>query len=164
MKRVLLTFWIILLVVTVSAQDFASRFMAEHKADVNLTCISISPRMMEEVLKVNVEEDGDKIMDIISNLKSMQMVTSEKDGAGYFKRALNILNKNSNRFESFLSFNDSSENYRMMVRRKNGIILELVMLKNDNNRFVVINFTGNMSDKFIDKVANSMNMKRAQKK
>ena len=146
------------------AQDVASKFMAENKTDVRLNCISVSPRLMEEVLKVNVENDGDKILDIISKLKSMQMISSEKEGSKYYKKALSILEKNTNRFEPFLSFNDSSQNCRIMVRKKNGIILELVMLTNVSEKFCVINFTGNMNDKFIDKVANSLNMKDAQKK
>lgn len=164
MKRVLLICWITLLPVFVFAQDFVSKFMAESNADANLNCISVSPRMMEEVLKVNVENDRDNLLDIISNLKSMQMVSSEREGAKYYKKALSILEKNTNRFEPFLSFNDSSQNCRIMVRKKNGIILELVLLTNDSNKFSVINFTGNMNDKFIDKVANSLNMKGVQKK
>ena len=164
MKRVLLFCWITWLPFLAFAQDFASKFMAEYKSDVQLNCISVSPRMMEEVLKVNVENDGDKILDIISKLKSMQMISSEKEGSKYYKKALNILEKNTNRFEPFLSFNDSSQNCRIMVRKKNGIILELVMLTNVSEKFCVINFTGNMNDKFIDKVANSLNMKNAQKK
>ena len=48
MKSVLLMCWMALLSVAVSAQDFASRFLTEHKADSNLTCITISPKMMEE--------------------------------------------------------------------------------------------------------------------
>ena len=43
MKSVLLMCWMALLSVAVSAQDFASRFLTEHKADSNLTCITISP-------------------------------------------------------------------------------------------------------------------------
>lgn len=164
MKRVLLICWITLFPFLAFAQDFASKFMAENKSDVQLNCISVSPRMMEEVLKVNVENDGDKILDIISKLKSMQMISSEKEGSKYYKKALNILEKNTNRFEPFLSFNDSSQNCRIMVRKKNGMILELVMLTNVSDKFCVINFTGNMNDKFIDKVANSLNMKDAQKK
>lgn len=40
--------------VAVSAQDFASRFLIKHKADSNLTCITISPKMME-IMKSDAE-------------------------------------------------------------------------------------------------------------
>ena len=49
--------WMALLSVAVSAQDFASRFMAEHQADSNLTCVTISPKMMEEIMKSDAEKD-----------------------------------------------------------------------------------------------------------
>ena len=68
--------WMALLSVAVSAQDFASRFLTEHKADSNLTCITISPKMMEEIMKSDAEKD-DEVLEIISNLKSMQMLTAK---------------------------------------------------------------------------------------
>ena len=61
MKSVLLMCWMALLSVAVSAQDFASRFMAEHKADSNLTCVTISPKMMEEIMW---RSDIQELMDI----------------------------------------------------------------------------------------------------
>ena len=65
--------WMALLSVAVSAQDFASRFLTEHKADSNLTCITISPKMMEEIMKSDAEKD-DEVLEIISNLKSMILI------------------------------------------------------------------------------------------
>ena len=54
--------WMALLSVAVSAQDFASRFMAEHQADSNLTCVTISPKMMEEIMKSDAEKDKARII------------------------------------------------------------------------------------------------------
>ena len=117
--------------------------------------------MIQEVLKIEVEDDKAEILDIISNLKSMQMLKADVNGEKYFKEAVSILDKNSNRFEPFLSYEDTSENYRIMVRRKKKEIIELVMLVNEHNKFVVINFTGNMNSKFITRLACSMNLKRS---
>lgn len=153
----------LLLSVVMAAQDFASRFMEEYKGDKNLTCISVSPKMMEEMLKADTEKD-ESMLDIISSLKSMQMLSSSVDGTGYYKKAVGILNRNSHRFEPFLTFEDGKENGRIMVRRKKGEIIELVMLVNEGTRFLVINFTGNMSDKFIDELARSITKERSATK
>jgi hypothetical protein len=51
MKRFILINTLSLLAMFVSAQDFASRFLAVHKSDTNLSCVTISPKMMEEILK-----------------------------------------------------------------------------------------------------------------
>ena len=120
MKSVLLMCWMALLSVAVSAQDFASRFMAEHQADSNLTCVTISPKMMEEIMKSDAEKDKE-VLDMISNLKSMQVLTSDVEGKKYFNAALKVVEKNSGRFESFLSFKDKSEKCQIMVRKKKSI-------------------------------------------
>lgn len=152
--------WMVWFSVAVAAQDFASRFLAEHKADTNLTCITISPKMMEEIMKNDAEKD-DEVLEIISNLKSMQMLTTRIKGQKYYEEALKIVEKNSGRFESFLSFKDKFGDCRIMVRKKNDAIIELVMLMREKNNFSVINFTGNMSPEFISKLAASMKVKRS---
>lgn len=149
-----------LLSVAVSAQDFASRFLSEYESDSNLVCITISPKMMREIMKSDVERD-DEVLEIISNLKSMQMLTSEVKGQKYYDAALKVVEKNSGRFEPFLSFKDKSANCQIMVRKKNDAIIELVMLMHDKNHFAVINFTGNMSPEFISRLAASMKPKRS---
>lgn len=144
--------------VSVMAQDFASRFLTEHKADTNLTCVTISPKMMEEIMKSDAEKD-DEVLDIISNLKSMQMLTAKVKGQNYYDEAIKIVEKNTDRFEPFLSFNDKSENCQIMVRKKKEVIIELVMLVCEKGQFMVINFTGNMSPEFITQLAASMKQK-----
>lgn len=140
-----------LLSVVVSAQDFASRFMAEHKGDSNLTCVTISPKMMKEIMKNDAEKDKE-VMDMISNLKSMQVLTSEVEGEKYFDAAIKVAEKNIGWFESLLSFKDKSENYQIMVRRKKDTIVELVMLMNEKNHFAVVNLTGDMNSEFIAQI------------
>ena len=152
--------WMALLSVAVSAQDFASRFLSEYESDSNLVCITISPKMMREIMKSDVEGD-DEVLEIISNLKSMQMLTSEVKGQKYYDAALKVVEKNPGRFEPFLSFKDKSANCQIMVRKKNDAIIELVMLMHDKNHFAVINFTGNMSPEFISQLAASMKPKRS---
>ena len=82
--------WMALLSVAVSAQDFASRFLSEYESDSNLVCITISPKMMREIMKSDVERD-DEVLEIISNLKSMQMLTSEVKGQKYYDAALKVV-------------------------------------------------------------------------
>lgn len=159
MKRILLMAYMMGVVCLLSAQDFASRFMQEMKGDTCLKCISISPKMMEEVLKVDREQAGKKVKDMISNLKSMRMIVARTNGTVYYKKALGLLEKNLNRFDPFLSYKGKSEHYRILVRKRKGMIIELVMLAREKDKFTVVNFTGMMDDEFIDELANSLEMK-----
>lgn len=142
---------------TAMAQDFVSKYMQENKHDTVLHCVSVSPKMMEEVLKTDAEnEEQEEMRRIMANLRSMQIVSAKTNGEFYFAKAEKMVEKNVNRFEPFLSFNDSIENCRIMVRKKEGIIIELVMLSHIDDYFRVINFTGNMNDEFIDRLAKTM--------
>lgn len=158
MKSVLFILWMSLISVSVCAQDFASRFLESHKPDTNLNCVTISPNMMEKVMNLDVQNE-DKMMDMISKLKSMQMITTQVNGQKYYKEALSVLEKNSGRFVSFLTFDDKSENFQIMVRKKKDAIIELVMLMREDDNFTVINFTGNMSKDFIARLAKEMEPK-----
>ena len=161
MKSVLLTLLMTILSVTAMAQDFATRFMAEHKKDANLTCITISPTMMKQILKVDAVEKDEKMADVISNLKSMQLITSKVKASRYYQEALKVIEKNANRFDPYLSSKDHFGESRIMVRRHKGAIVEMVMLTNYRKAFSVINFTGIMSDEFISELARSMRQKRS---
>ena len=68
------------------------------------------------------------------------------------EKSMKVVEKNSGRFESFLSFKDKSENCQIMVRKKKSTIVELVMLMHEKNHFAVVNFTGNMSPEFIAQI------------
>lgn len=159
MKSVLLILWMSIISFSLSAQDFASRYLENHKPDDKLTWVTISPKMMEKVMKLNVDGDDQKMMEIISKLKSMQMLTTKEDGQKYYKEALAVLDKNANRFEPYLSFEDKAMNLQIMIRKKRKMIIELVMLICENENFTVINFTGNMSGDFIARLADSMSPK-----
>ena len=155
MKSILLLCWMALFTVSVMAQDFASRFLTEHKGDSNISCVTISPKMMEEIIKSDAEKD-DEVLDIISNLKSMQLLTATVNGQSYYNEALKIVEKNSGRFESVLSFSDKSGNCQIMIRKKKKMIIEVVMLVHEKNHFSVVNFTGKMDPEFIAKLAASV--------
>lgn len=160
MKSVLLTLLMTVLSVAAVAQDFATRFMAEHKKDANLTCITISPTMMKQILKIDAVEKDEKMADVISNLKSMQLITSKVRGARYYQQALKVV-KNANHFDPYLFSKDHFGESRIMVRRHKGAIVEMVMLTSYRRAFSVINFTGILSDEFISELARSMRQKRS---
>lgn len=158
MKRVLLTCWVFLLPVLISAQDFTSLFLEENKADTALTRVTISPKMMEEILKSDVEKN-EEILEIISNLKSMQVLSSEANGENYFLKARKVIEDHSKRFEPYLSYEDENENYQIVVRKRGGSIVELIMLMVEEDRFAIINFTGKIKPEFISTLTKSMTRK-----
>lgn len=154
-----MTCWVFMLPFILVAQDFTSLFLNENNADTVLACVTISPKMMEEILTCETEKDED-ILEIISNLKSMQILSSETEGGEYFQKALKVAEDNSKRFEPYLSYADEDENCRIMVRKRRGSIVELIMLMVEDDRFAIINFTGKIKPEFISTLTKSMSVRK----
>ena len=100
MRKVLLVICLLLSGVGMQAQDFVSRFLEVHQPDSNLTCITISPKMMKKIVNVDIGRN-EKLIDVIADLNSMQMLTAQVDGEGYYNAAIELLDKNNKRFETF---------------------------------------------------------------
>ena len=57
----------------VQGQDFASRFMHEVQKDTTIRCETISPKMLETLVKTK-EEEKEKTKSLISKLKSVRII------------------------------------------------------------------------------------------
>lgn len=154
-KRIVLL-WVMVACISsfLRAQDFVGRFMKHRMSDSNLECISISPKMIEEVLDVKADANND-LLDVISELKSVQILSANVEGKSYYREAENLLIENAGRFESFASYKGGDMNSQILVRRWGNKIVELVMLVNEGDEFSVINFTGDMNDEFITRISKS---------
>ena len=157
MRAFILSFLGVALACQVAAQDFVSRFLEENSNDTTLVCVSISPKMMEEILKTNSEdEDEPEMKKMISKLRSMQMIEAATSGEIYFNKAETMLKQNANRFTPYLAYNEEQDNFCIMLRKQMSRIVELVMLRHQGDAFVVINFTGDMNEAFISRIADSI--------
>jgi hypothetical protein len=142
------------------AQDFTSIFLKETGADSTLVRVTISPKMMEEILKRDTGKNED-ILEIISNLKSMQVLSSDTDGESYFRKARKVVEDYSKRFEPYLSYEDENNTCRIAVRKRRGVIIELIMLVVEEDHFAIINITGKIKPEFISTLTRSMSRKHA---
>lgn len=91
----------------------------------------------------------------------MQVLSSEANGESYFLKARKVVEENSKRFEPYLSYEDENENYQIIVRKRGGSIVELIMLMVEEDRFAIINFTGKIKPEFISTLTKSMTRKHS---
>lgn len=145
----------LLMPVVLMAQDFTTIFIEEHKADSNLVIVTISPKMMEEILKDDAGKD-DNVLEMISDLKSMQMLSADVNAKPYYQKALELIGKSEYHYEPFIPLEEYPEGYRIMVRKKNDKIVELVMLIHYQEHFTIIDFTGDINREFIIRLADSV--------
>lgn|SRR5574344_2321842 len=167
MKRVLCL--LIIAVVSVvsyaqGGQDFASRFMQKCKEDTSVHCVTVSPRMMEQMLKTHNNVQKENIIKVISKLKSARIITVAHHGEEYYQMAEELMDKNKNRFQRDKGYHNGHSYGSFYTRTKDGVIVELVMLHADSraNQFMVINLTGTIDEEFISNMTKTMGGRTAR--
>ncbi len=155
MKRVLCLLILFMTVMGVMAQrgqDFASRFMQQCSADT-VECITISPKMMGQLVAMGGENRNDTLLHAIAKLRSARILQAKQNGAHYYERAEALLKKNARRFKHLKDFRtERLEGVFYSREQRSGRKVEMVMLGKapEKNGFVLINLTGDIDEEFIE--------------
>ncbi len=153
MKRTLSLLLVMLLSLTAWAQkeqDFASRYMALYAKGTTLTCTTVSPLMMERMLRLPSVEDNEQMKDVLKQVKSIRLVThtDAAETAHLYEEAINLAQCNKARYRL-----QSEENEKKLyVRRRGKVVVEMVLITKQNDHLSLVNLTGNMSDKFMEQL------------
>ena len=161
-SRVLLLLMAVLWQVATQAQnapDFAEKFMTIHHADTTLHCVTVSPKMIEQMVRRYDDERPESIMQAIAKLKSARIVSGNAD---HFVQAIELLEKNKNRFSPEKEFRTEGLHGIFFIRHdKKGNTVELIMLREEpqNDRFTIINLTGDIDEQFLCFLYNNKSFK-----
>lgn len=134
-------------------QDFASKFMDVCGDDTTVHCITISPKMMEQLTKQQDPGRKEHIAQALQKLKSARIVSASARGDEYFRMAEDLLKKNSKRFSHAGNYRDAHKHGTFYIRKTGtGDTVELIMLHADTKRgrLTIINLTGDIDNEFIE--------------
>lgn len=151
MKRILILFALLIWQTAVFAQkeqDFATRFMDMHGEEYKeLTCNTVSPFMMEQIMKLDTIGTNRGLRKILSQLKSIQIVGAKGETVSdsLFFKATDLAQRNKKRYKLYT--NDSTR--QIYLRQRNKIIVEMVFITKQHDDFSIVNLTGNMNPSFL---------------
>ena len=134
-------------------QDFASKFMERCEDDTAVHCITVGPKMMEQLAKQADASRKERMVQAMEKLKSARIVTTSVHGEGYYRLAEDMLKRNANRFSHDKSYRMAHAYGTFYSRKtKDGGTVELIMLHADTKarRLVIVNLPGDIDDEFID--------------
>jgi hypothetical protein len=152
MKRTALLFLALTVQMVGLAQrslDFAEKFLTLCKNDSSVKCVTVSPKMMEQMVKRAADGWENNYMQAIAKLKSMRIVTAAAD---YYQKAEDLLTKNNRRFKAEQDYRTDTQHGAFYTRKnKKGETVELIMLHENCNKnvFTIINVTGDIDEEFL---------------
>lgn len=132
-------------------QDFATRFMDIHgKEYKELTCSTVSPYMMEQIMKLDTIDGHNGLRKVLSQLKSIQIVGAKGEtiGDSLFFKATDLAKRNKKRYKLYT--NDKER--QIYLRQRNKIIVEMVFITKQHDDFSIVNLTGNMNQSFLEEL------------
>lgn len=132
-------------------QDFATKFMNIYgNSYKHITCDIVSPSMMQRIMQLDTLNGNSEIRNVLSQLKSIQIVNALGSPAkdSLFVKAQELAKQNEKRYKLYT--NDSVRH--IYLRKRNNIIVEMVFIAKKNNRFSLINLTGNMNKDFLEEL------------
>lgn len=138
-----------------SGQDFAAKFVEQCGVDTAVQCVTISPKMMEQLTRQADAVHSEHIAQAIQKLKGARIVTTSVNGSEYYRRAEDLLKKNPQRFRRTDSYhNDRAQGTFYVRQTKSGETVEMILLHNDTKAgtLVVVNLTGSIDDEFVDSI------------
>jgi len=144
-----------------SAQnDVVTKLFNNYYDDENFTKISVSSKMFE--LFTNIEpgdENEEEIIAAISKLKGLKVIAADSIGNSkkLYGDAVNKISKDG--YDELMEVKDAQEDMKFMIKEKDGIINELVMVVGGNKSFFVMSLYGEIDLKKISKLSKSMNIK-----
>ncbi len=136
-----------------TTQDFASKFMEKCPDDTAVSCVTISPKMMEQLTKQPDAARNEHIAEAIQKLKSARIVTASVRADDYYAAAEELLKDNPQRFRHAQDYHSAHARGTFYTRQtSSGDTVELVMLHADtqSGRLVIVNLTGDIDREFVE--------------
>jgi hypothetical protein len=162
-KKTLLTF---VVAVFLSLQGFAQndaigKFFSQYENNDKFTVVSISPKMFKMVSKIKWDDMGNDLKQTIEQITSLRILTTETNGAQYYKEAIQKLNVSE--YEELMTVKDENSNVRFLAKEKNNIISELLMLVGGKDSFVLMSITGSIDLDKISKLGGTLSIQGMDK-
>lgn len=120
----------------------------------------ISPRMINAVVKMDVEDMDEDIRMIVKDLKGMRILSSDKDGKNQYSRFIKELD--SQPYEVIVSSRTPAESVKIYLKNEGQPDGELIMVYQTNETCSITSISGLLDLEKIAKLSRQLNIKGAE--
>jgi len=143
--------------------DAIDSYFSKYKDDERFTMVYVAPKMFGMLAKVGAaaEEDIDQeIIDMVSNLKGLKILTTEVNANEIYNEAISKINTGS--YDELMTVRSEGDNVKFLVKDSDGgnIVQELLLLVG-GDEFVMMSFIGDIDLRLVGKLAKTIDMKGA---
>lgn len=160
MKKLVLTLFVLSIGGYVFGQGaVVTKYFDKFEDDETFTKVSVSSKMFSLFTEMEGNtEDEKEFLDVISKLKGMKVVASEKVSSpkALYDGAISDVEKAG--YEELMTVKDAEENVKISIKENGGIIEELILVAGGKEKFALVSLYGEIDLKQISKLASMMRM------
>ncbi len=160
MKKLAIVSILILSTLAASAQEDAiTKFFSKYQNDDSFTQINITGRMFSLFTNFEAEDEEDQEMiDAVSKVKGLKILAKEDiaNGQELYNEAFRLID--SNEYEELMTIREKDSDMKFLIKEKNGIIAELLMVIGSEDSFFLLSLVGDIDLKQISKLSKSMDI------
>ncbi|MGH1339775.1 MAG: DUF4252 domain-containing protein [Aureispira sp.] len=140
-----------LLTWSMNAQNAIEKYFQQYEDDDAFTSVYVSEHMFGLFADLEIEDDEDaELVKVIGGLKSLHILTTEKAPKQYYQEALKRINRKE--YEVLMKIKDDGTNLQFLIK-KNGNIIEELLLLVEGDEFVLMSIVGTIDLKKISGLA-----------
>ena len=146
---------------SISAQtDVIDKFFSSYENNDAFTVVYVSPKMFKMVSKVaEGQKDGD-ITELISGIKGLKILSTEKNGLQYYNEAIKKIP--TSEYDVLLTVKDKGQNVKFLTKGSDDVVEELLLLVGGADQFTLMSFVGKLDLKKIAKLANKLDIEGSE--
>jgi hypothetical protein len=139
-------------------EDAITKYFNQYRDDDRFTMVSINKKMFELIANVAEEDVDNEVLEMISKMDGLKILTTEDQPRSFYKEAISTLN--TKEYEELMTVRDKDQDIRFMVKDSDGgkIVDELLLLVGGDDEFVFLSFVGKIYLSKIGKLAKSMDI------
>lgn len=137
-------------------QDAIDKYFSKYKDNEDFSVIYISPKMFSMISKLDDDDMDDDMRDAIKGVKSLKILTTDRDGVQFYKEAKSLIN--TNEYEVLMTVRDNDSDIEFLVKDSNNgnTVNELLLLVGSPEDFVMLSFFGDIHLNKLSKIAESI--------
>ncbi|MFO7924726.1 MAG: DUF4252 domain-containing protein [Bacteroidales bacterium] len=160
MRKLLFFITLIIIPVCVNAQvSPVDRLFEKYSGQEGYTSVYISKYMFSLFSDIENENEDKELENILGKLTGIRILASEEareTGVNFFTEIMNDLPVTE--YQELMVVKEKDQDFKFLIREKDGIISELLMIAGGKSNNALISIQGNIDLNTISKLSKSMNI------
>ncbi len=142
--------------------DAISKYFSKYVDDPKFTVVHISGKMFELISELPDDDEDSDLKRQIDNLKGLRILSADSvNGVRLYKEIYTKLNVSG--YEELMIVREGNQEFKFLIKEKNRVISELLMLSGQKNSFFMLSLIGTIDLKSISKLSKAVKIDGLEK-